>query len=185
MALVNILAPFIFSFEGNYANIPGDSGGPTNKGVTLNTWKMYGYDKNGDGIINVEDVKLITTEDATVIMKKFFWDMFKADYIKDQSVANILVDWFWMSGKPAITNTQKLIGTYADGIVGPKTLAAINNRNPQKLFDSLKKRRFVYIDTIIKKRPVNEKFRKGWERRLNNINYGSLLYADQKTLVKF
>lgn len=185
MADINILAPFIFSFEGGYANIPGDAGGPTNKGVTINTWKTYGYDKNGDGIITMEDIKLITDEDATIIMKKFFWDLYKADYIKDQSVANILVDWLWMSGKPAITLTQKLIGTTADGIVGPKTLNAINGRNPQKLFDAIKKRRLVYYDTICRNRPVNNMFKKGWLRRLDNIKYGSLTYADQKTVVKF
>ena len=86
MADVNILAPFIFSYEGGYAWLKGDAGGPTNKGVTLKTWKTYGYDKNADGIIDIEDIKLITNEDATIIMKKFFWDLYKADDIKDQSV---------------------------------------------------------------------------------------------------
>ena len=185
MADVNILAPFIFSYEGDYAWIKGDSGGPTNKGVTLNTWKTYGYDKNADGIIDIEDIKLITTEDATAIMKKFFWDLYKADYIKDQSVANICVDWLWMSGKPAITYVQKLVGAYADGIVGPKTLKAINDRDPQKLFDAIKKRRNTYYYTICEKRPANYKFLNGWLRRLKNIKYGELTYADEKTKVKF
>ena len=118
-------------------------------------------------------------------MKKFFWDLYKADYIKDQSIANILVDWLWMSGKPAITLTQKLVGTTADGIVGPKTLNAINSRNPQKLFDAIKKRRIVYYDTICRNRPTNNMFKKGWLRRLYHIKYGSLTYADNKTTVKF
>ena len=185
MADINILAPFIFSFEGNFANIPQDKGGPTNKGVTINTWKAYGYDKNGDGVIDIEDIKLITNEDATIIMKKFFWDLYKADYINDQSVANILVDWLWMSGKPAITLTQKLVGVTADGIVGPKTLHAINSRNPQKLFDAIKKRRIVFYDTICRNRPANNMFKKGWLRRLDHIKYGSLTYADNKTKIAF
>jgi len=36
-------------------------------------------------------------------MKKNFWDKWKADLIKDQSIANILVDWVWGSGKYGIT----------------------------------------------------------------------------------
>jgi len=41
-------------------NDPADLGGATNKGVTLSTWQKQGYDKNGDGKIDVEDLKLIT-----------------------------------------------------------------------------------------------------------------------------
>lgn len=185
MADIKILAPFIFSYEGGYANIPGDTGGPTNKGVTLKTWRAYGYDKNDDGVIDIDDIKLITNEDATIIMRKFFWDLYKADYIKDQSVANICVDWLWMSGKTAITLVQKLVGTAADGIVGPKTLTAINSRDPKRLFEAIKKRRTTFYYTICAKRPTNYMFLKGWLRRLKNIKYGELIYADEKTKVKF
>lgn len=49
MAKIDILAPFILSFEGGYVNDPHDKGGATNKGVTIAVWRKYGYDKNGDG----------------------------------------------------------------------------------------------------------------------------------------
>jgi hypothetical protein len=31
-------------------------------------------------------------------LKSLYWDKWKADQIKSQSVANILVDWVWASG---------------------------------------------------------------------------------------
>ena len=64
MAKIDILAPFILSWEGGYANDPDDPGGATNRGVTIGTWRQVGYDKDGDGDIDVDDLKKITVEDA-------------------------------------------------------------------------------------------------------------------------
>lgn len=175
MANIKILAPFILSWEGGFGNHPADRGGATNKGVTIATWKAQGYDKDGDGDIDVADLKLITDEDAVnVVMKPHFWDRWKADQIESQSVANICVDWVWGSGKNGITGVQKLLGVTADGIVGAKTLAALNAREPRQLFAEIKKARVAFIQGIIKRRPSQKVFEKGWMRRLNCINYGSL-----------
>ncbi len=59
MAKIEILSPFILSFEGGYVNHPNDKGGPTNKGVTIATWRRVGYDKDGDGDIDVDDLRLL------------------------------------------------------------------------------------------------------------------------------
>jgi predicted peptidoglycan domain len=40
----------------------------------------------------------------------------------------------WGSGKWAITKVQKYLDLNPDGIVGPKTIAAINNKDPKELF---------------------------------------------------
>lgn len=103
MANYKLLGEYILSWEGEYVNNPNDKGGATNKGVTISTWKVQGYDKNKDGIIDVKDLKLISDADAINVMKKNYWDKWKADLIKDQSIANILVDWVWGSGKYGIT----------------------------------------------------------------------------------
>ena len=172
MANVYKLAPFILKWEGGFVNDPDDLGGATNMGVTISTWKQVGYDKDGDGDIDVDDLHLLTREDVVNrVLKPHYWDRWKADDIKSQSVANILVDWVWASCAHGIKIPQRLLGVSVDGIVGPKTLAAVNARNPRELFDMIKIARFDFIEDICRKRPANNKFKRGWMNRINDIAY--------------
>ena len=109
-------------------------------------------------------------------MRPHYWNRWKADRIASQSVANIVVDWVWASGKHGITKVQKLLGVKVDGIVGEKTLAAINAQNPRALFDKIKAARVAFIEGIVAANPSQRKFRNGWLKRLNRIKYGSLTY---------
>lgn len=177
MANINILAPFILSFEGGYVNDPRDPGGATNRGVTIATWRQVGYDKDGDGDIDVADLKLITPADAVSrVMKPHYWDRWQADRIKSQSVANIVVDWLWASGKHGITGVQKLLGVKVDGIIGEKTLAALNAQDPRALFDHIHRARARFIDQVIAGRPTSACYRAGWLRRLDYIRFGALVH---------
>lgn len=186
MAKIDILWPFILSWEGGFANIPGDRGGATKYGVTISTWKAQGYDKDGDGDIDVDDLKLITPEDAKRMCRLNFWNRWKADEIKDQSLANMLVDWVWASGKYGITIPQQLLGVKADGIVGPKTLAALNKQDARSFFYKLWQRRKKYINAICVNNPSQNKFLNGWLNRLQGIQYGSLVVnTKRKTTITF
>lgn len=184
MANIKILAPFILSFEGGFVNDPADAGGATNKGVTLATWRKVGYDKDGDGDIDVNDLKLISDDDAiNVTLKPHYWDKIRASEIKDQSIANILADWAWGSGPvTAAKQIQRIVGVTADGIVGAKTLAAINAKEPKSLFNRIKAERERFFKACVANRPANAKFLRGWLRRLDSINYGYLVCNNGKKI---
>ena len=108
-------------------------------------------------------------------MKRNYWDKCKADQIKSQAVANILVDWFWMSGTNATKGIQRLVGVNVDGKIGKESLKAINETsqvNEQKFVEQLYQVRREFYNTIIKRNSKLESFRKGWTNRLNDlINY--------------
>ena len=166
MADYRKLKPFILRWEGGYINDQADLGKQTNKGVTLSTYRsVFGKNKT------VSDLKKITDEQWEFIFKKFYWDKWKADDIKDQNVANILVDWLWCSGSYGIKIPQRVLGVSVDGIVGSNTIAAINARDGRKLFDTIKQERKDYIDRICQTRPQNKKFKKGWLNRINSLDY--------------
>ena len=172
MADVRKLAPFILKWEGGFVNDPDDLGGATNMVVSIGVWILCGYDQDGDGDIDADDLHLLTHEDVVNrVLKPHYWDRWKADEIKSQSVANILVDWVWASGTHGIKIPQRLLGVTVDGIVGPKTIAAVNAKNPRELFDMIKIARFDFIEDICRQRPTNNKFKRGWMNRVNDIAY--------------
>lgn len=172
MANVSKLLPFILSWEGGYVNDPVDKGGATNMGVTIATWRKVGYDKDGDGDIDVDDLRLLSKEDVlNRVLKPHYWDKWKADQIKSQSVANILVDWVWGSGANGIKIPQKLLGLTVDGIVGPKTLAAVNSSDSLALFNAIKAEREAFLYRIVERDPTQKRFIKGWLNRLNALKY--------------
>lgn len=172
MANIDKLAPFILRWEGGFVNDPVDKGGATNMGVTIGTWRSVGYDKDGDGDIDVDDIHLLDKEDVIErVLRPHYWNRWRADEILNQSVANILVDWVWASGTHGIKRPQRILGVTADGIVGPKTLAAVNSMDPMELHFRIKNDRIKFIDEICRRDPSQERFRKGWMNRINALVY--------------
>lgn len=172
MANIDNLAPFILRWEGGFVNDPVDKGGATNMGVTIGTWRSVGYDKDGDGDIDVDDLRILTREDVIErVLRPHYWNRWRADEIHNQSVANILVDWVWASGAHGIRRPQRILGVTADGIVGPKTLAAVNSMDPMELHFRIKNDRIKFIDEICQRDPSQERFRKGWLNRINALVY--------------
>lgn len=158
--------PYILKWEGGFVNDPLDKGGATNKGVTIGTFRQF-----FGPTATVDQLKAITTDQWLQIFNTGYWNRWRADEIKSQSVANILVDWIWGSGVWGIKIPQRILGVMQDGIVGPKTIAAVNATDPKTLFDQIKAARVKYIDDIIRTTPTNERFRKGWLNRLNDLKF--------------
>ena len=162
------LMTFIRKWEGGFVDDPQDRGGATNMGVTIGTWRTYGYDKDKDGDIDVADLKKMSLGDWEAIFKKQYWDRWQADSIKHKEVAFMLVDWVWGSGSYGVKIPQRVLGVKADGIVGPKTLAAVNSR-PRSFALELAKERLAYLHRIVKSDSTQKKYIKGWANRVNDL----------------
>jgi len=171
MSTISKLSPIIAKWEGGFVNDKIDKGGATNMGVTVNTWKSVGYDKDNDGDIDEDDIKILSKSDFDFVLKKY-WDKWQADKINNQSIANILVDWYWSSGKWGVVIPQRIVMVKPDGIVGNQTLTAINNFLPQKeLFDKISDARKQFYESIVRNNPLQKRFIKGWYNRLNDFKF--------------
>lgn len=172
-----------------FANDPVDPGGATMCGIILDTYKSYCKKKHLP-VPGVEELKAIRYSEWFDIFKTMFWDRMKADQIENQSVANLCVNTIWGSGPGYIKVIQKTAGAYPDGIVGPKTIQAINGQDQHLLFNKLWNRRKKFFEDIVaedirryenkvgrhaseyeKKRYTKYKFLKGWMNRLNDFQF--------------
>lgn len=171
MATIKKLVPKIIKWEGGFANHKYDKGGATNKGITIDTFRNYRKSKNL-ATPTVDDLKNISDAEWMAILKTYYWDRWKADEINNQSIANLLVDWVWASGVYGIKYPQQVLGVTADGIVGKKTLAAINDYpNQEQLFSKLWKRREQHFRNLAANNATQQVFLKGWLNRLNDFKY--------------
>lgn len=154
-----------------YHCIKGDSGGHTMCGVTLTTyteWRRY----NGKPKPTVAELKALGYDEWLAILKHFFWDRCKADKISNASIALMMVDWCWLNGATtAIRQMQAAFGLVTDGIIGAKSLAALNASPGNVVFERLKTARIRSYDKIVAARPSQRQFYSGWVNRTNSIGY--------------
>ncbi len=196
MANIDVLIPFILHFETGvaksylnlppaevfakarktgYANDPDDAGGATMCGITIATFQAY-CRKKGYPVPTVTRLRNMTYGEWYEVYKSLFWDKWLADSIRNQAVANILVDWVWASGSSGIKIPQRILGVKQDGIVGPKTLEAVNTSDPKWLFDKIHDERIKFVEDIVRRKPSQKKFLNGWKRRINAITYTGFNY---------
>lgn len=154
--------------QGGYANLKNDKGGHTMCGVTLDTYKAYCAKK---GLKNTTwaHFRAMPFTHWYAIAKEMFWDRWRADEIRSQSVAEMLVDWTWHSGSHGIVRPQRLLGVLCDGVVGKVTISAVNAREPQALWAALFDEREKFYRSIGVGSQAG--FLKGWLNRLNDLKF--------------
>jgi lysozyme family protein len=152
--------------EGGYSNHSADSGGATNMGVTARSLadynKRHGYDWT------------IPTLSRAQVREFYFdeyWIPLRLMEIANQGVKNVLLATAINTGKDlAVRKMQALVCATVDGRLGQNTLALINHY-PDPIFlvnnycDSIKQ----YYGDLVKRRPKDLVFYKGWTKRINSF----------------
>lgn len=110
---------FTFREEGGYSDTPGDSGGPTNYGITLATLSEWRSKK-----CTAVDVRLLTQAQASAIYRADYWGAVEGDYLPP-GLDLMAFDFGVTSGpRTSAILLQRVLGVEQDGIIGPVTLAA-------------------------------------------------------------
>ena len=147
----------ILHHEGGYVNHPKDPGGETNLGVTKRVYEDFGGTK---------DMKDLTREDVEPIYKKNYWDRVKGDDLP-AGLDLCVFDFGVNAGTGrAAKYLQTLIGTVADGGIGPNTLKKLgefveeNGLNETiKMYQTERQKYYESLSTF-------DTFGKGWTRRV-------------------
>lgn len=111
----------ILAREGGYVNRADDRGGPTNRGITIPT--LTEWLKRP---ATIEDVKSLTEAQAREIYLALYIRQPGFARIPDARLRELVVDCGVHSGqRHAAEWLQKILGVRQDGVLGPKTMAAL------------------------------------------------------------
>ncbi len=159
--------------EGGYSNVLADKGGETYAGIARNiypNWSGWPFvdAKKSDFPNRIIPRNRLFSEMNTMVEQFYLglWDVNKLGEIHSQDIANLLYDFFINSGPIAFKKIQRLVAVADDGLIGPLTIAAINNANATQLYSLLKNVRENFYNEIVKRDPSQNVFYSGWMNRL-------------------
>lgn len=148
--------------------MPGDGGGETYRGVSRvynpgwKGWRIIDTKKRKQGEIIPE-----LEYDVIEFYHLNYWNPIRLDEVCNDAIASFVFDVFVNSGKSGIKMIQRAVGVSDDGIIGNKTITAINNYNGG--IAGLKKQREAFYRAIVASNPSQKKFLTGWLNRNNSF----------------
>jgi len=159
----------MIAHEGGYGNDPDDPGGETYKGVARKIFSKW------DGWTKVDILKRQTgfpanldkdpelQQNVSDFYRVTFWDKMNGDQIANQDIANSIFDFGVNAGSGTSSSlAQMVVGAKSDGVIGPDSISAINNFDPDHFLASFTVAKIARYVNIVKKRPTSRKYFYGW-----------------------
>ena len=154
---------YLLKVEGGYSNDKHDKGGKTKYGITEEDAREFGYKG---------DMQDLTKDFAKNIYLKKYYLGNKLDKVVNDKVALSICDWTVNSGKNGIKNAQIAINQLTnanldvDGIIGNKTLEALNAADPEKFLEVYHNLQRIYYRSKVADDKTQENFLAGWLNRV-------------------
>ena len=107
--------------EGGYVNNKADPGGMTNLGITRNTWEAWSKKAASEA-----DMRALKPATVAPLYRANYWSPLCCDRLPP-ALALCVFDFGVNTGtKRAARYLQQFVGAFADGNIGPATLAAVD-----------------------------------------------------------
>ncbi|MBR0568352.1 glycoside hydrolase family 108 protein [Azoarcus sp. L1K30] len=143
----------LIGHEGGYSNHPRDPGRETMWGVTAAVARAFGYSGA---------MRDLPRDTAKLIYRRQYWDSVRADDLPDTLRFHVFDAAVNSGVKQATLWLQRAAGATADGIIGPRTLAAVRAADPARLAGVYCGLRLQFMTDL----PTWDAFGKGWARRM-------------------
>lgn len=155
----------VLRHEGGFVQHPADPGGATKHGITRATLSRF-----RGRPVSVEDVRALTREEAGTIYRRLYWEPIRGAELP-AGIDLALFDFAVNSGPDrAVRRLQDVLGVPADGIVGPRTLAAARNAEAADVIRRLTRARLAFLSGLASW-PI---FGRGWRSRVLAVEQEAL-----------
>ena len=153
----------VLKHEGGYVNDPLDSGGRTNLGVTQRVWEEFvGHP------VSEADMRALTPQKVAPMYKIKYWNPSYCAVLP-KGLDYVVFDFAVNAGTGRSVKTlQSSIGLLADGVIGPRTMAAINGANAKDLINKFSDARADFYQGIVTRKPDQVRFINGWLNRVED-----------------
>ncbi|WP_020403743.1 glycoside hydrolase family 108 protein [Gracilimonas tropica] len=152
--------------EGGFVNDPADRGGATNLGITIGTLKEHGLDLDGDGDIDIDDVRAVHFGVAKKLYRDKYYQPARVSEV-NPVLQPIYFDMVVNHGqRHAVRILQKAANACGhdltvDGLIGPKTIEATKATDLNRVVAY----RILFFAGIVHAKKSQEKFWFGWLKR--------------------
>ena len=168
----------ILAHEGGWVNNPSDPGGETSMGWSTPTIKTLGLTAEDLGVPGPLFVpgylKTMPQEAAVRLYKKYFWDKYGYEHIKDAKVATKIFDTSVNCGpQRAARIAQRSANSLGmmlkeDGSLGDFSFEAINKCEPSAFLEQFRKELADYYLSLIAANPKLAVFKSNWLKRADS-----------------
>lgn len=149
---------FTLKWEGGLSDHVSDAGGLTKYGISQRSYPRL-------------DIINLTLEKAKLIYLRDYFEPINGNNLPDP-VALVMFDMAVHSGaRTAAITLQRVLNVAKDGIIGPKTIQAVQRKNPIQLALEVLDARINHLCRLVSHNPSQLAFLYGWMRRTHDLAF--------------
>lgn len=151
-------------FEGGWANHPNDPGGATMKGITHRTYADY-----LGRTVSHDELRAIPDDHLAEIYRRRYWDACRCSELPDGLDLAVFDTAVNTGPAQAARLLQRIVGVPADGVIGLKSIAAVNDyvgtHGLHALIEAYTEARQNFYRLL----PTYVHFGEGWRKRAEGV----------------